>query len=111
MHGVPMSRGAELAGTAAGKGLKRMKAHVESVRAKRARHEAYESPEAVAERRRAKRQEKARARDLRQYQTQRKNAERLALLADLARLSVAERFSRFAMDPTLNLGSAPVFSA
>ena len=68
---------------------------------------AYESYPATEERKRAKRVEKARAHSLRQSQTRTRNAERLELLAVLARLSAAERLSRFAMDPTLNLDCVP----
>jgi hypothetical protein len=103
MHGVPMDLVTELSGTPAGEGLVRMVAHDKSIRAERARREAYESPQAVEERKRVKREEKARAHALRQSQTRKRNIERLGLLAALARLSVAERLSRFAMDPALNL--------
>lgn len=103
MHGVPMALATELSGTPAGEMLARMEAHDELIRAERARREAYESPQAVEERKRVKREEKARAHALRQSKTLKRNAERLGLLAALARLSVTERLSRFAMDPALNL--------
>ena len=103
MHGVPMALADELSGTPAGEVLARMEAHDESIRAERARREAYESPQAVEERKRVNREEKARAHALRQSQTRKRNTKRLGLLASLARLSVAERLSRFAMDPALNL--------
>lgn len=102
-HGVPMVLATELSGTPAGEGLARMVAHDQSIRAERERREAYESLRATEERKRVKRVEKARAHSLRQSQTRKRNTERLELLAALARLSVAERLSRFAMDPALNL--------
>ncbi len=103
MHGIPMNLTTELSGTPAGEGLARMEAHDESIRAVLARRAAYESPQAVEERKRVKWEERARAHALRQSQTRNKNTERLGLLAALARLSVVERLSRFAMDPALNL--------
>lgn len=103
MHGVPMALATELSATPAGEGLARMEAHAESIRAERARREAYESSQAVEERKRIRREEKARAHALRQSQTRKRNTERLGLLAALARLSVAERLSRFAMDAALKL--------
>ena len=104
-HGVPMTLATELSATPAGEGLARMEAHAESIRAERTRREAYESPRAVEERKRVMREEKARAHALRQSQTRNRNTERLGLLAALARLSVAERLSRFAMDLALKLES------
>lgn len=80
-----------------------MEAHDQSIRAERVRRDVYESPQAVEERKRGKREEKARAHAFRQSQTRKRNTERLRLLAGLARLSVAERLSRFAMNPALNL--------
>lgn len=102
-HGLPIDLATELSGTPAGEELARIEAHDQLVRAERARREAYESPEAVEERKRVKRADKARAHSLRQSQTRKRNAERLKLLASLARLSVVERLSRFATDPALNL--------
>lgn len=102
-HGVPIALGTELSATPAGQGLARMEAHAESIRAERARREAYESPQAVEERKRVKREKKAIAHANRQSETCRRNAERLELLAALARLSPAERLSRFAMDMALKL--------
>jgi hypothetical protein len=102
-HGVPIDLATELSGTPAGEGLARMEAHDQSVRAERARREAYESPQAAKERKRAKRVERARAHSLRQSQTRKRNAERLELLAALARLSVVERLIRFATGRALNL--------
>jgi len=103
LHGVPMALDSELSGTPAGEGLARMRAHAEGVRAERERREAYESPRAVEERKRVKREQRASAHALRQSETRRRNAERLELLAALARLSAAERLSRFATDPALKL--------
>ncbi len=103
MHGVPMDLATELSGTPAGEGLARIKAHDQSIRAEQARREAYENPQAVEERKRVKRVEMALAHTLRQSQTRKRNAERQGLLAALARLSVAERISRFAMDPAIKL--------
>lgn len=102
-HGVLLNLATELSGTPAGEGLAQMEAHAESVRAKRAQQKIYESPEAVEERKRAKREEKARAHSLRQELTRKRNPERMELLAALARLSVVERLSRFATDSALNL--------
>ncbi len=102
-HGVPMDLGTELSATPAGEGLARMRTQAERIRVERKRREAYESPQAVKGRKRVTREEKARAHALRQSQTQKRNAERLELLAALARLPVTERLSRFAMDPALKL--------
>jgi len=95
-HGVPMALANELSATPAGEGLARMEAHAEW-------RETYESPQAVEERKRVTREEKSRAHALRQSQTRKRNTERLGLLSALARPSVADRLSRFAMDPALKL--------
>jgi hypothetical protein len=102
-HGVLMSLDTELSATPAGEALARMRAHAQWRSTERQRREAYESPQAVEERKRVKREQKARAHALRQSQTRKRSTERLELLAALARLSVGERLSRFAMDPALNL--------
>lgn len=103
LHGVPMDLDTELAGTPAGEALARMRAHAEMVRARGKQREAFESPQATEERKRVKMETRAAANALRQSETRRRNAERLELLADLARLPAAERLSRFATDPSLNL--------
>jgi hypothetical protein len=103
LHGVPMVLDTELSGTPAGEELTRMRAHVKRVGAERERREAYESPEAVEERKRARREARASAHAIRQSQTRKRNAQRLELIAAFARLSEAERLARFAMDPALNL--------
>ena len=102
--GVPMALDAELSATPAGEELGRMRAHEKWLKAEREELEAYDSPEAVEERKSVRLEEKARAHALRQSQKRERDAERLDLLATLARLPVAERLSRFAMDPALKLG-------
>lgn len=104
-HGVAIALGAELSGTPAGEVWEEMRADAREARARRKQQEAYESPEAVAERRRLKSEAKAIAHARRQSESRRRNAERLELLAALARLSPTERLSRFATDPALNLDS------
>lgn len=104
LHGVPMALDTELHSTPAGEALARMRAHSEEARARRDRQQAYESPQAVEERKRVEREKRAIAHASRQSETRRRNAERLELLAAaLARLSPAERLSRFATDPALKL--------
>ena len=102
--GVPMVLDAELSATPAGEALERIREHAKWLRAEREEFEAYDSPEAVEERKRVKQEEKARAYTLRQSQKCDRDAERLDLLASLARLPVSERLSQFAMDPELKLG-------
>src|SRR3546814_7945916 len=65
------------------------------------RQEEFESPQAVEERKRVKREKMAIEQARRQSEKRRRDAERLDLLAALARLSPADRLSRFATDPTL----------
>jgi hypothetical protein len=103
LHGVPMALDTALSGTSAGEALGRMRAHAEEARARHERRLAYESPQAVEERRRVKREKRAREHARRQSETRRRNTERLELLATLARLSPAERLSRFATDPAFKL--------
>ena len=102
--GVPMVLDAELSATPAGEALERIREHAKWLRAEREEFEAYDSPEAVEERKRVKQEEKARAYTLRQSQKCDRDAERLDLLASLARLPVSERLSQFAMDSELKLG-------
>ena len=102
--GVPMVLDAELSATPAGEALERIREHAKWLRAEREELEAYDSPEAVEERKRVKQEEKARAYTLRQSQKCDRDAERLDLLASLARLPVSERLSQFAMDSELKLG-------
>lgn len=99
LHGVLMALDTELSATPAGEALGRMRANA----ARRERHWASESQQAVEERRRVKREKRASAHAHRQSETRRRNTERLELLATLARLSPAERLSRFATDPALKL--------
>jgi hypothetical protein len=73
--------------------------HSEAARARRDS----ENPQAVEERKRVKRQKRATAHASRQSEARRRNAERLELLASLARVSPAERLHRFATDPALML--------
>ncbi|MBT9154985.1 MAG: hypothetical protein DDT39_01675 [Firmicutes bacterium] len=103
LHGVPMSLDTELSGTPAGKALARMRAHAEETRARWEWQRAYESPQAVEERKRVNREMRAIAHVRRQSETRRRNTERLQLLAALARVSPGERLSRFATDPALKL--------
>ena len=103
MCGVPMVLDAELSATPAGEELGRMRTRAKWLSAEQGRLRAYDSPEAVEERRRVKQEEKVRAHALRQSLKRKRDAERLDLLATLARLPVAERLSRFAMDPALKL--------
>lgn len=107
VHGVLMALDSELSGTPAGDALARMREHAERIIAERKRREAYESPQAVEERKRVKREQRAIAHALRQSETRRRNAERLELLAALARLSAAERLSLFAKDAALKLDCVP----
>lgn len=107
-HGVPMALEPELSGTPAGEALARMRAHSEEVRARRVQQEAYNAPAAAEDRRRAERQIKAVAHAMRQSETRRKNAERIELLAILARLAPVERLVRFATDPALVLDCVSV---
>ncbi len=107
LHGVPMALDIELSGTPAGEALARMRAHAEEARTRRERHDAFESPQAVEERKRVKREKRAIAHARRQSETRRRNTERLELLAALALLSPGERLSRFATDSTLKLDCVP----
>lgn len=102
-HGVPMALDTELLGTPAGETLAQMRADTERRREASERHRANNNPKAVEERKRVRLEKSAISHALRQSETRRKNAERLELLAALARLSPAERLSRFATDPALNL--------
>ena len=103
LHGVLIDLGAEFSASPAGEGLAHMRAHSEKERAQWERHQAYENPQAVEERKRVKREKRAIAHASRQAETHRANTERLKLLAALARLSPSERLSRFATDPALKL--------
>jgi len=103
MHGVQMNLTSELSGTPAGDCLARMLKHAESLKAERARREAFQSPEAAQERKRTQREAKAQAHAFRLSEKRKRNTQRLRLIAELARLSVAERLLRFAEDETLNL--------
>jgi hypothetical protein len=105
--GVPMALDTELSGTPAGEALARMRVHFKKVRAQRDQQKAYQSPQAVEERKRVKREKRASAHANRQSETRRRNAERLVVLAALAHLSPAERLSRFATDPALVLDCVP----
>ena len=108
-HGVGLSLETELSGTRAGRCLARMIAHEESVQKARKQHEAYQSPEAVKERERVRKAEKAQAHSLRQSpgqsQGQARAAARQELLAALGRLSASDRLVRFAVDSLLNIDS------
>ena len=96
LHGVWMALDTELSGTPAGEALTRMHAHWR-------RRQVDQSPQAVEERRRVKRENRAIAHASRQAETRRRNAERLKLLEALAYLSPADRLGRFATDPALRL--------
>ncbi len=76
-----------------------------SRREARRQWEIYNSPEAAEERKRIKREKKAKEHALRQAKTLQKNAERLEMLSALTLLSPKERLSRFALDTKLNLDS------
>jgi hypothetical protein len=104
-HGVGLSLETELSGTRAGRCLARMIAHEQAVQKARNQHEAYESPEAVKERVRVRKAEKAQAHSLRQSQGQARAAARQELLAALGRLSASDRLVRFAVDSLLNIDS------
>lgn len=106
-HGVPIVLDTELSATPAGEELAQMRAHAEMLRAQNERRLAYESPQAVEERKRIVREKRAKAHARRQSETHRKNAERMELLAALARLSAVERLSRFATDIAVALDSVP----
>lgn len=103
MHGVPMVLDTELSATPAGEELAQMRAYAKWGAAERKGRETYDSPQAVEERKRVKRQKKACSHAQRQSEARTRHAERLELLAALARLPVAERLSRFAMDLALRL--------
>lgn len=106
-QGAPFDLDTAVAGTPAGAELARMRAHAARLAEMRQRREDFDNPQAIEARRRvkrAKRQQREREHALRQS---RRNAERLKLLAALARLSTAERLSRFATDQTLNLDLVP----
>ncbi len=102
-HGVAMALDTELSGTSAGETLASVRVHNGTVRAERGRRLAYESPEAVKERKRVERDKRAIAHARRQSETRQRNVERMELLAALARLSPVQRLSRFATDPVLKL--------
>lgn len=101
--GVPMVLDTELYDTPAAEGLARMRAHASKLSEERRRNEAFNSPQAVEERKRVDRTRKAAEHALRLSETHWRNTQRLELLANLARLSIAERLSQFALDQTLNL--------
>lgn len=103
LHGVPLVLAAELSGTPAGETLARMHEIASEARAQGERRRADESPEAVENRKRDKREKAAIAHDRRQAETRRRNADRLDVLAALARLTPTERLLRFATDAALNL--------
>lgn len=103
MHGIPISLDRELSKTPAGDAVARMRAHAEVVAERQRQREAYESPEAVQERKRLKREKKAAAHAQRQLATRQRNAARLELLETLAHMSPAERLIRFATDTTFKL--------
>ena len=102
-HGVPMALDTVLSGTPAGKALAGMRAHSQELIDRQKRREAFESPEAIEERYRVRREESAIAQARRQSETRRRTAERKSLLAALASLSPAGRLTRLATDPKLNL--------
>lgn len=97
-----------LAGSAAGNALALMRAHAEQVYAERKRREEYESPLAAEERKRAKREERARKHSLRQSESRRKNQERLDLLRALARIPAAHRLLELAINPLLTPEAIPI---
>ena len=107
-HGVAMSLDSSLSGTAAGAALGRMRDHSKALQAGRAQRLAYESPQAVEARQRAKREKRTAAQAQRRSEKQRRDVLRLELLETLTRLSPAERLLRFASDPDLVLDSVPV---
>jgi hypothetical protein len=107
-HGVPIGLDTALSGTPAGEALGRMRAHARAQDEVRERRLAYESPQAVEERRRAKREERAAAHAQRLSKKRLTDSVRVQLLETLARLSPGERLSRFATDAALNLDSMPV---
>ena len=81
-----------------GEALAQMREDAEEAEVRWELRSAYESPQAITERKRVKREERATAHARRQSETRRRNTERLELLAALARLSPAERLSQFATD-------------
>ncbi len=103
LHGVWMALGTELSGSPAGDVWAEMHAAAEMAERRRA----YESPQAVAARRLAKREKRAIAHAARQSESRRRNIDRAELLAALARLSAAERLARFATDAQLTLDCVP----
>ena len=97
-----------LSGSPAGDALAHMRAHSEGVSAERKRREEYESPQAVAERKRIKREERARKHSLRQSESRQRSQERLILLRALARVPARDRILEMAINPLLIPGSIPV---
>ncbi len=102
-HGVPITLDSELRATPAGEELTRMRAHTSRLSEERARREAFNSPQAVEERKRVDREKRATEHAHRLSEMDRRKNQRLELLMDLTRLSIAERLTRFAIDETLNL--------
>lgn len=104
-----VSRGleAELAGTTAGEALTRMRRHAADALERRRRYEASQTPEAIGERRRIKREASAAAHAVRLLKTLRRNAERVELLSALARQSPNERLKQLAIDRRLALDAVP----
>ncbi|GIV62825.1 MAG: hypothetical protein KatS3mg045_0164 [Bellilinea sp.] len=80
-----------------------MREHAAKIEERRKQREEYESRQAIEERRRIKREQKAIAHAQRQLVTRQRNAERLELLEALAHISPAERLIRFATDMTFKL--------
>jgi len=97
----------ELSGTPAGEALGRMRAHADTVRLSREQRLASESPQAVEERRRVKRAQRATVQAQRHVDKRSRDIDRLKLLETLTLLSPAERLSRFATDTALNLDAVP----
>jgi hypothetical protein len=106
-HGIPMVLDKELSGTPAGEALRQMRAYDAEERAQFDRRSAYESPQAVAERKRVRRVEKTAAQPRRQQEKRQRDLKRSEMLGYLARLSPTDRLARFATDRRLNLDSVP----
>ncbi len=106
-HGVLMILDEALSGTPVGEVLRRMRTRDAEARARYERRLAYESPQAVEERKRDRRAEKAAAHARRQQEKRQREMKRSEMLGNLAGLSVTDRLSRFATDTTLNLDSVP----
>jgi len=106
-HGVDLDLEVALAGTTAGEEMARMREHSARMLKQRRRYEASQTPQAIEEWRRFKREARAKAHSERQLIALRRNQRRVELLSALAGQSPAERLDRFANDRDLALECIP----